>query len=145
MLNSSWSRAINENTYWTIITFSFEALLLFLIFECYAWLLFFFNCLSKVWWISFFIMSGSVLFIPKNSAVLTLINQLHVDAVIKRCSAKYVQGIPDNRKILEKYLWINSDLIKMQFLSMLLFFHRKNEINNFSFQVFSKLFVKLLW
>ena len=32
----------------------------------------------------------------------------------------------------------------MQFFSMLLYFHRKNKINDFSIQVFFKLFVKLL-
>ena len=36
------------------------------------------------------IMSESVFVRPKNSAVLTLINQLCTDAVIKRCFAKNV-------------------------------------------------------
>ena len=129
----------------TLLFLTLKLLLLFLIFESYLWLLGVFICLSKIRWISFFIISESVLLIPKNSAVLILIYQLHTYAVIKRCSTKQMQGIPDNSKILEKYLWINSDLIKIQFFSMLLYFQRKNEINNFSFQVFFKLFVKLLW
>ena len=34
-------------------------------------------------------------------------------------------------------LSLNSDLIKMQFFSMMLYFHMKNEINYFSFRCFS--------
>ena len=45
--------------------------------------------ISTIWWISFFIMSESVLFVPKAVLVFTLINYLHTDAVIKRCSVKY--------------------------------------------------------
>ena len=40
---------------------------------------------------------------------------------------KKLQGIPGNSKILEKYLWMNSVLIKMQFFSILLYFRRENE------------------
>ena len=87
--NSSWGRTItNATTYGPLSFLTLKPLLRFLIFECYLWLFGFFNCLLTIRWINFFIMSESVLFIPKDSAVLTLINQLYTDAVIKRCSAK---------------------------------------------------------
>ena len=62
-----------------------------------------------------------------------------------RCSAdlKKLQQITENSKILEKHLSINSVLIKIQFLSMLLYFHRKTKINKVSSQVSFKLFVEL--
>ena len=70
-------------------------------------------------------------------------------ATYRRCNLEVIRQIgvrnSYNSKILEKYLWLNSHLIKLQFFSMLLYFHRKNEINNISFQVFFKPFVKLLW
>ena len=50
---------------------------------------------------------------------------------------KKLQGIPGNSKILEKYLWMNSVLIKMQFFSMLFYFHRENQINNFLYRYLS--------
>ena len=48
-------------------------------------------------------------------------------------------------QVLEKHIWMNSGLIKMQFFIMLLYFHRKNEINKIASQVSFKLFVKLFW
>ena len=117
-----------------------EPLLLFPIFECYLWLLGFLNWLSKVRWICFFLMSESVLFIPENNAVFKLINQLHTDAVIKRCTPKNLRNSWQQQNPCEKYLWLNSDLIKLQFFSMLLYFHGENKINKFSFPVFFKLF-----
>ena len=66
-------------------------------------------------------------------------------ALPNRCSVdlKKLQQITENSKILGKHLSTNSVLIKIQFLSMLLYFHRKTKINKVSSQVSFKLFVQL--
>ena len=102
-----------------------KALLLFLIFECYLWLLGFFNCLLTIRLISFF--SVGECFVHSKKQCCSYINKPTIDRCCHQKVLEKLHGIPDNSKILEKYLWMNSDLIRIQFFSMLLNFHRKNE------------------
>ena len=74
------------------------------------------NCLSTIRWISFFIITESVLFVPKTVLLLHYINKttayrvchqevlrlIGVPPIFKKLSI-----IPGNSKILKKYLWIN--------------------------------------
>ena len=66
-----------------------KPLLLFLIFECYLWLLGFLTVFQGFDELAFSLCWMCFVHF-KNSAILTLINQLNTDAVIKRYSTKWV-------------------------------------------------------
>ena len=164
--NASCRTAItNKNTYSTIIL-TFKPLLLFsflnVIFDFSIDFSFDFNfynvfniCILLTPFQQFnelfFHYVGECVVCSKNRSVLTLIRKLYTDAVIKRCSAKQVFGrsqktAANHRKQQNPWKTSFNKLSfnkKIQFLSMLLYFHRKTKINKVSSQVFFKLFVEL--
>ena len=94
--NSKRKNLLGHYHYW------FSNRYYFFCFECYyLWLsdfsTDFFDAILylKLYALSFFHCVGECFVCSKNSAVITLINQLHTDAVIKRCS---------NKKLWEAYL-----------------------------------------
>ena len=144
---------INKSTYWsfvicdfqTVIAFSILYAFLFLIavFEFPIFLLIFFNIILYLTFAYFKLsfndsMSQLIYYVgeffvsSKNSAALTLINQLHTDALIKKCSVKQMFTQLRQWRIYNPVKHLQN------------FFAKKVNVNYFSKKALSQMFDWLL-
>ena len=144
---------INKSTYWSFVIFDFQTvtafsilyafLFLIAIFDFPIFLLIFFNIILYLTFAYFklsfndsmnqlFYYVGEFFVSSKNSAALTLINQLHTDALIKNCSVKQM--------FTQLRQWRIQNPVK----HLQIFFAKKVNVNYFSKKALSQMFDWLL-
>ena len=144
---------INKSTYWSFVIFDFQTvtafsilyafLFLIAIFDFPIFLLIFFNIILYLTFAYFklsfndsmnqlFYYVGEFFVSSKNGAALTLINQLHTDALIKNCSVKQV--------FTQLRQWRIQNPVK----HLQIFFAKKVNVNYFSKKALSQMFDWLL-
>ena len=144
---------INKSTYWSFVIFDFQTVIAFsilyaflfliAIFDFPIFLLIFFNIILYLTFAYFklsfndsmnqlFYYVGEFFVSSKNSAALTLINQLHTDALIKNCSVKQM--------FTQLRQWRIQNPVK----HLQIFFAKKVNVNYFSKKALSQMFDWLL-
>ena len=144
---------INKSTYWSFVIFDFQTvtafsilyafLFLIAIFDFPIFLLIFFNIILYLTFAYFklsfndsmnqlFYYVGEFFVSSKNGAALTLINQLHTDALIKNCSVKQM--------FTQLRQWRIQNPVK----HLQIFFAKKVNVNYFSKKALSQMFDWLL-
>ena len=144
---------INKSTYWSFVIFDFQTVIAFsilyaflfliAIFDFPIFLLIFFNIILYLTFAYFklsfndsmnqlFYYVGEFFVSSKNGAALTLINQLHTDALIKNCSVKQM--------FTQLRQWRIQNPVK----HLQIFFAKKVNVNYFSKKALSQMFDWLL-